>query len=320
MAADESTGTVLLAGVANLAIAVAKLVGGLVSGSSAMLAEAAHSVADTTNQVFLLAALKRSCKPADSTHHFGYGKERYFWSLLAAVGIFVAGGCFSILEGVRAIRSPEQAGSPLVAFVVLGVAFVAEGASWLKALVQMRGEARTSDRTVTEHVRDSADPTTKTVLAEDSAALVGLVLAAGGLALREVTGNPFWDGAASVAIGALLIVVAFVLGRDTKAMLIGESVDDRTQAEIVRRLCELDGIAQVEQLMTMHLGPDEVLVAARVDLAADLDGDAAEHLGEEAEAHLREHVDVVRHVFLDPTRPGTVPDDGPGVPTRGQRS
>ena len=320
MADDESTGTVLLAGAANLFIAVAKLVGGVVSGSAAMLAEAAHSIADTANQVFLLAALRRSRKPADRAHPFGYGKERYFWALLAAVGIFVAGGCFSILEGVRAIRSPEDAGSPLIAFVVLAVAFVAEGSSWLKALFQVRGEAAGRGRSVTQHVRVSADPTPKTVLAEDSAALVGLVLAAAGLGLREVTGNPVWDGGASIAIGLLLIVVAFLLGRDTKDMLIGEAVDEETEREILRRLEEVDGLERVEQLLTMHLGPQEVLVAARVDLASDVDGDRVEHLAEDADSYLREKVPDVRHVFLDPTRPGTVPDDGPGVPSRGTPS
>jgi cation diffusion facilitator family transporter len=316
VADDESTGTVLLAGGANLAIAVAKLVGGLLSGSSAMLAEAAHSVADTANQVFLLAALRRSGRPADETHPFGYGKERYFWALLAAVGIFVAGGCFSILEGVRAIRTPEHAGSALVAFAVLAVAFVAEGVSWLKALRQVRGEARDRGRSVSQHVRSSADPTPKTVLAEDTAAMAGLVLAAAGLGLREWTGNAVWDGGASIAIGLLLIVVAFVLGRDTKHMLIGESVDGETEREILRRLEEVDGLERVEQLLTMHLGPQEVLVAARIDVASDVDGDGVEHLAEKADAYLREKVPDVRHVFLDPTRPGTVPDDGPGVPRR----
>src|SRR3954451_20075540 len=139
--ADESIGTVLLAGSANLAIAVAKLVGGLISGSTAMLAEAAHSMADTLNQIFLMAALKRSNKPADAMHPFGYGMERYFWSLLAAVGIFVLGAGFSVYEGIHRLMHPEPVASPMVAYIVLAVSFVFEGISWLKALRQLHQEA-----------------------------------------------------------------------------------------------------------------------------------------------------------------------------------
>src|SRR5436190_10130179 len=150
---DESVGTVLLAGAANLGIAIAKLVGGLISGSSAMLAEAAHSLADTLNQVFLMAALKRSRKPADAQHPFGYGMERYFWSLLAAVGIFVLGAGYSVLEGVKAVLHPEPLGSLTVSYVVLAIAFVLEGTSWLRAVVQLRRAARQRDRGFLEHLR-----------------------------------------------------------------------------------------------------------------------------------------------------------------------
>src|SRR3954462_6718923 len=149
---DESTGTVLLAGSANLAIAVAKLVGGLISGSTAMLAEAAHSFADTLNQVFLLAALKRSRKPADVQHPFGYGMERYFWSLIAAVGIFVLGAGYSVLEGVKAILEPEELRGLVIAYAVLGLSFLFEGASWLKAVRQLSGEAEEQGRGFFEHL------------------------------------------------------------------------------------------------------------------------------------------------------------------------
>ena len=150
---DESTATVLLAGGANLAIAIAKLAGGLVSGSTAMLAEAAHSFADTLNQVFLMAALKRSKKPADALHPFGYGMERYFWSLIAAVGIFVLGAGYSIFEGIKAVLQPEELGSLLIAYVVLGVSFLFEGASWLKAVRQLSGEAEEQGRGFFEHLK-----------------------------------------------------------------------------------------------------------------------------------------------------------------------
>src|SRR3954466_10464731 len=179
--ADESTGTVLLAGSANLAIAVAKLVGGLISGSTAMLAEAAHSFADTLNQVFLMAAIKRSKKPADVRHPFGYGMERYFWSLIAAVGIFVLGAGYSVYEGIKAVLSPEELGSLTVSYVVLAFSFVFEGTSWLKAVRQLGREADEKGRGFFEHLKITPDPTAKTVAFEDSAALIGIVLAAAGI-------------------------------------------------------------------------------------------------------------------------------------------
>lgn len=222
--AGESSSTVVLAGVANFGIAIAKLVGGLVSGSTAMLAEAAHSFADTVNQVFLLTGLKRSERPADSSHPFGYAQERYFWALLAAVGIFVLGAGYSIYEGIHALLKPEEQGSLTIAYVVLGIAFVLEGASWAKAVHQVRGEAADADRTFTEHLRTTPDPTVKTVAFEDSAALVGIVLAAAGITLHHVTGAGYWDGVASISIGVLLIGVAYALGRQNMALLIGQSV------------------------------------------------------------------------------------------------
>ena len=192
---DESTGTVLLAGTANLVIAVAKLVGGLVSGSTAMLAEAAHSFADTLNQVFLMAALKRSQKPADVQHPFGYGMERYFWSLIAAVGIFVLGAGYSIFEGIKAVLESEELGSLKISYVVLALAFLFEGASWLKAVRQLSREADGKERGFFEHLRITPDPTAKTVAFEDTAALVGIVLAAVGITLHHLTGHGYWDGA-----------------------------------------------------------------------------------------------------------------------------
>src|SRR6478736_6455957 len=170
---DESTGTVLLAGSANLAIAVAKLAGGLISGSTAMLAEAAHSFADTLNQVFLMTALKRSKKPADVQHPFGYGMERYFWSLLAAVGIFVLGAGFSIFEGVRAILESGELTRLLITYGVLGISFLLEGTSLLRAVRQLRQEARARGLGTFEHLRRTTDPIARTVAFEDTAALVG---------------------------------------------------------------------------------------------------------------------------------------------------
>ncbi|MGC1288878.1 MAG: cation diffusion facilitator family transporter, partial [Streptosporangiaceae bacterium] len=196
--------TVLIAGAANVIVAVAKLAAGLLTGSSAMLAEAAHSVADTLNQAFLLTSLHQGNRPADERHPFGYGQERYFWSLLAAFGIFIAGAGFSVFEGLLTLRH-GGGHSFTVAYIVLGVAFVAEGISLVRAYHQVRGEARSSDTQLIEHVRGSRDTAVKTALFEDSTAVVGLVLAAGGLLLQQLTGSPVWDGGASIAIGVLLV-------------------------------------------------------------------------------------------------------------------
>ena len=214
---DGSFGTVLLAGGANLAIAIAKIVAGAVTGSSAMLAEGAHSVADTVNQLFLLTALSRSKKPADAQHPFGYGMERYFWSLLAAVGIFVLGAGFSVYEGIHSLLHPEPVVDPLVAYVVLGVSFLFEGASWLKALLQLRREAGERQVDLVRHVVTTPDPTVKTVAFEDTAALIGIVLAAAGITLHLLTGSGVWDGIASILIGVLLVGVAISLGSHEQA-------------------------------------------------------------------------------------------------------
>ena len=298
---DESVGTVLLAGSANLAIAIAKLVGGLISGSTAMLAEAAHSVADTLNQVFLMAAIKRSQKPADAQHPFGYGMERYFWSLIAAVGIFVLGAGYSIYEGIKAVINPEELGGLLVSYLVLGLGVIFEGSSWLKAIRQLRREADKENRGFFENLRITPDPTAKTVAFEDTAALIGLVLAAIGITLHHLTGQGFWDGGASILIGLLLVVVAYALGSQNMRALIGEALPQGIQDEIRRVIDESPGIDSVVELLTMRLSPEDVLVAARVDLDDDASVDELEHAADEVERRLREAHPEVRHVFLDPT-------------------
>jgi len=298
---SESVGTVLVAGAANLAIAVAKLVAGALSGSSAMLAEGAHSVADTANQAFLLTALKRSEKPADSKHPFGYGKERYFWSLLAAVGIFVLGAGFSVLEGVRALLHPEPVEELVVAYVVLGLSFLFEGTSWLKALMQLRREADNRHVGLFRHVLTSPDPTAKTVAFEDTAALIGIVLAAVGITLHAVTDSGVWDGVASILIGMLLVGVAAALGAQSKRNLIGEALPAATRDGIREVINESMGVDVLVELMTMRLGPDDVLVAARVDVEDDASGADLEQIADEVEHRIRDRYPEVRHFFLDPT-------------------
>jgi cation diffusion facilitator family transporter len=299
--ANQSTGTVLLAGVANLSVAAAKIVGGLLSGSAAMLAEGAHSVADTLNEAFLLTALRRSKKPPDARHPFGYGKERYFWSMLAAVGIFVLGAGFSVWEGVEAILHPERLTSLVVVYFVLAASFVLEGASWLKALKQLRSEAQERSRGVVDHLVNTAEPAAKTVAFEDTAALIGIVVAAVGVTLHHFTGQAFWDGAASIAIGLLLVGVAYALGRENKSMLIGQALPEEARVGVAEVIATSTGIDMVVELLTMQLAPDEVLVAAKIDLVDEFSGADLEQYADEVERRVRERYPEVRHVFLDPT-------------------
>ncbi|MEU4190515.1 cation diffusion facilitator family transporter [Kribbella sp. NPDC026611] len=301
MADEESDATVLLAGGANLAIALAKIVAGLLSGSTALLAEAAHSVADTMNQAFLLTALHRSRKPADARHPFGYGMERYFWSMLAAVGILVLGAGFSITEGLRSILAPQPITALPVTYGVLVISFLFEGTSWLRAIVQLRREAREHGVPLRQHLR-TAEPAVKTVAFEDTAALIGLLIAAIGVTLAVVTGEHVFDGAASIAIGVLLIVVAFTLGRDNKAMLIGRALPDDTQREIRAIIAGTPGIDEVLDLLSLQLAPDQVLVVASVDLDdSETTGAAVEQLAEKIDAEVRRDHPTIRHLYLDPT-------------------
>jgi cation diffusion facilitator family transporter len=300
--ADESDRTVMLAGTANLSIAVAKAVAGLLSGSTALLAEAAHSVADTLNQAFLLTALKRSRRPADDKHPFGYGLERYFWSLLAAVGIFVLGAGFSIAEGIRAVLNPEPVEELAVAYGVLVISFVFEGISWLRAVRQVHREAEAKGVSALEHLREGAEPAVKTVAFEDTAALIGLVIAAVGVTLSVVTGQEFWDGAASIAIGALLVVVAWTLGSENKAMLIGQALPEKVEKRIRATIASTPGVDSVVELLSLRLAPDQVLVVARVDLDdSETTGAEVEQLAEVIDQRVRREFPIVRHLFLDPT-------------------
>ena len=297
----STRGTVLIAGAANLLVGIIKLAAGIMVGSSAMLAETAHSAADTLNQGLLLASLRRGERPADSRHPFGYGQERYFWSLLAAFGIFIAGAGFSVFEGVLALRHGNSE-NPLVAYVVLAVSAVAEGTSLARVLIQLRTEARRGHTEVRDHIRSSPDTTVKATLFEDSAAMAGLGLAALGLALRQVTGSPVWDGAASIAIGALLVVVAVKLGLDSRDLLIGRAADPRELKLIRDEIESAPGVDALLDLRTMHVGPDHLIVAARVAFSDEISADRAEDVADDVDRRLTDRLALVPHVFLDPTQ------------------
>lgn len=306
--ADESTGTVLLAGLANLVIAIAKFAVGFLSGSSALLSEAAHSLGDTMNEVFLMAALRKSQKPADELHPFGYGMQRYFWSLLAAVGIFVLGAEFSAYEGVQALTGSGESQSALWAFVVLGFAFCFEGTSFVRGVWQLRRNAADAGEGMLDHLLHEADPALRQVVWEDGAALIGLVLAAAGIALDQATGGSTYNGIASLAIAALLVAVAYGLGRQNQQYLIGKSAGRDLRDGIGQEIVGTHGIDGVLELLTMRFSPEQVLVAARVDLADDFSADQLERAADEVDRRIRKRFPEVRHVFLDPTAPSAARD------------
>jgi cation diffusion facilitator family transporter len=297
----ESRRTVLVALSANAAIMVVKAVGGAVSGSSALLAEAAHSVADTANQGFLLTSLQRSVREPDDEHPFGYGQERFLWAFVAAVGIFVAGAGFSLYQGLTAILAGGEHSGFAIAYAILAFALVAEGTSLVRAVRQTRGEARGKGISLHGHLRASRDPTTKTVLFEDSAAVSGNVVAIAGVALHQITGNPAFEGIAALIVAAMLVTAAYLLGRDASSLLVGRAASPEERAailEVLRRPREVD---HVLQLLTMALAPDRLLVAARIDLTAGVDSERIEEVSTEIERELRRRVPTVSEVFLDAT-------------------
>lgn len=297
----ESTATVLVALASNAGIAVAKGFAAVVSGSAAMAAETAHSVVDTANELLLLLALRRSEKPADRDHPFGYGPERFFWSFVAAVSIFVSGAVFAAIEGIRTLLSPAQEStSATLSYAVLGISFVLEAVSWVKATRQVRSEAATHRQGFGAYLSSTDDPTVKTVFYEDSAALVGLVLAAGGVYVHEVTGSSAGDAVASLLIAALLASVAYLLARTNKGLLIGSQADPRLMKAIGGWLADRPEADALVDLMTQRIGTDRLLVCARVDFVDDLDGAGVERAALAMDRGLRERFDDVVEVFIEP--------------------
>ena len=299
--ASGSKKTVLVAVGANATIAVVKGVAGAISGSSALLAEAAHSVADTSNQLLLLVSIRLGERPPDEEHPFGYGKERFFWTLLAAVIIFLAGAVFSIGDGILRLVRGAAKESFALAIGTIGFAAVAEGISFARAIRQARQEANEAGVPLLKYVRQSKDPTVKAVLSEDTTDLIGLAVAAVGIVLAELTGSEGWDSGAAIAVGALLVVVAFQLGRDTKGLLLGEAAPRAERDQLRETIERFDEVRAVRDLRTMYTGPESLLVAARVDFADGLPAGRVERIAEQIEHDLRERVPAVDQVFLDPT-------------------
>jgi cation diffusion facilitator family transporter len=301
VAEGESRVTVALALCANVSVGILKLAAGLITGSSALLSEAAHSAGDSTTEVLLLVAQRRSARPADRSHPFGYGKERYFWSLLAAIAIFVSGAGFAFWQGLRTIFGGGGESSHLwINYPVLVVAAVLEGISLRQAAGQMQRETARTRNSLRAYLATPRDPTVNSVLLEDSAAIVGIALALLGVGLHQLTGSPVWDGAASVAIGALLLAVSGVLASACQALLVGRQADPRLLADVEKFLEGRDEVLDLVDVLTMMVGTDSVLLCARVDFIEDLTATDLEEACVRLDGELRERFPELGEVFIQP--------------------
>lgn len=295
--AHESKSTIYAALAGNLAIALTKFGAAFWTGSAAMLSEAIHSTVDTGNQLLMLYGLRRSARPATEAHPFGYGLELYFWTFVVAILIFGLGAGVSILEGIDKIRTPHPVSDTLVNYIVLGVSFVFEGASWLVAFRAFRAQSKTAG--LLEAVQRSKDPTVFTVLLEDSAALAGLLIAGIGLACAEFFHLPILDGVASVLIGLVLAGVAWFLAAECKGLMLGEAADPVVRAGLRKIAGDRSGVRGVNEVLTMHFGPQDVLAAISLDFDDGLPAEAVERTVSDVERQIKTAFPQVRRIFIE---------------------
>ena len=301
VSAEGGTKAVVAALLANLGIATAKFVAFLFTRSSSMLAESIHSVADSGNQALLLLGQRRATRPPDEEHPFGYGRSRYIAGFLVGIVLFSVGGLFSVYEGVEKLRHPHELESGLVAIAVLVVAILLESFSFRTAIVESRHAK--GDVGWWQFIREARSPELPVVLLEDLAALVGLLLAFAGVGLTLLLDDPVWDGAGTLAIGVLLLVVAVIVAVETHSMLVGEAATAQTVEAIRAALASAPGVTSVIHMRTLHLGPDELLVAAKIGLKPDLTMREVAAAIDEAEARLRQAVPAAHRVYLEPDIP-----------------
>jgi len=310
---EGGTRAVLAALGANLGIAVTKFIAFLITGSASMMAESVHSLADSGNQVLLLVGRRRSRRAGTEQHPFGFGLESYFYAFVVAVVLFTVGALFSVYEGVHRITHPEKVSDPVVALAVLGVAIVLESLSLRTALAASASELRS--RGLRRFIQQAKAPELPTVLLEDMAALAGLLVALVGVTMATVTGNGRWDGAGSLAIGLVLGFVAVVLAIEMKSLLIGEAATAATERAVVLALEDGPEIEQVIHLRTLHLGPDSLLIAAKVAVRASASGASIAQAIDAAEQRVRAAVPIAEVIYLEPDlyRAGEADEDDPAV-------
>ena len=291
---------------ANGLITILKFAAALITGSSGMMAESLHSFADTTNQVFLLLGLRFFKRPASEKHPFGYGKERFFWSFIAAIFIFGVGATYAIYEGIVKLTHPHPPENLEWAYWVLGISFVLEAGSIALAIYQEVKEAHHEGLTFFAYLRESKDPTAKTVIFEDSAALLGIIIAGVGIYLTDHHTGPgdgaYWDGVASIVIGLVLSVVAFVLARSSRGLLLGEAANPKSVRAMIQAIESHPNVNKVVELLTMHLAPKQILINAHVNLKDDLvTGDIVKTV-EEVEELIKRADSKVEMIFLEIAR------------------
>jgi len=296
-----STRTLVIALLANLGIAISKFVAAAITGSSAMLTEGVHSVVDCTNQLLLMWGRRASKRPPDVFHPFGYGRELYFWSFVVAVLVFALGAGVSVYEGIIHITEPEEAVSPLIAYAVLVVAFFLEGWSTLEAYRDFN-KAKGS-LSWWQAIRRSKDPPAFIVLLENGAAMAGIIAAGIGLALSQLTGDPFFDGAASVVIGVILGVTACLLAYESKALLIGEAADPELVSALHDMVQSCKGVTAVGQVLTVHSAPDQITAMLSVDFDDDITARDVEALVWGIEVEAAQRFPMVRRLYLRPRSP-----------------
>jgi cation diffusion facilitator family transporter len=289
--------------VANVLITIIKFWAAGHTGSTGMRAEAFHSLADATNQVFLLLGLRFYMRPASEKHPFGYGKERFFWSFIAAIFIFGVGATYALYEGYEKLTHPHPPEHLKWAYVVLGISFLLEAGSIALALWQEIREAHHEGMTFKEYLRESKDPTAKTVIFEDSAALVGIVIAAAGIYLTDHQWGPnkgaFWDGLSSMVIGVVLAIVAFALARSARGLLLGEAATPKAVERIRHAILEHKNVVEVVELLTMHMAPKQILINAHINLRNRLTTDEIERSIGEIEELIMRAEPKVSNIFLE---------------------
>ncbi|MEU4415504.1 cation diffusion facilitator family transporter [Nocardia salmonicida] len=298
MSAGGGKKAIVAALVANAGIAVAKFVGAFITGSASMMAEGVHSVADTSNQGLLLFGQRAAAKDADELHPFGYGRNRYFYSFVVALVLFTLGSVYAVYEGIHKVQHPEELSQPIVAVIILVIAIGLETFSFLTAVRESR--PLKGDASWWRFIRNSRSPELPVVLLEDTGALIGLVLALGGVGLTMVTDDPIYDGIGTLAIGVLLGVIAIVLIVEMKSLLIGEGATPEQGVAIRENLVDGTKITSVIHLKTQYLGPEEMLVAAKVALAPNLDVAGVAEAIDAAETRVRAAVPTARLIYLEP--------------------
>lgn len=295
--ASGSVKVVVAALVGNALIAVCKFAAASYTGSSAMFSEAVHSLVDTSNQALLLYGIKRAGRTADATHPFGYGKELYFWAFVVALLIFSAGSGVSIYEGIHKISAPEPINDPYINYAVLGLAFLFEGVAWWIAFKEFRkGQGRSS---LFKAIRDSKDPAIFTVLLEDTAAMLGLLVAFVGIGLGHWLDMPIFDAIASLVIGGILALVAILLLFETKALLIGEAASPEVVADINAFVNADPRVDRINDILTMHLGPQDILVTVSLDFSESASATDVEMAVSELEIQMKQKHSAIKRVFIE---------------------